>query len=923
MGNEKLVLELIADLTKLDSGLDGGASRIQGWAKKVPNLLGAALKAFAALGAAAAAVGAGITALVVTTSNAGDEIAKLAKRTGMSVKFLSEMTYVLDLNDASMSDLALAARGMARQLLAADEEALEAQRALKGLGLELADLKAMRPDEMFMAVLRALAKVDSATMRAAYAQRILGRGAEALLPTILDLAQGFEKSQREARRFGLVWSPKEVLHAEEFNDASTRVKSSLLGLVYTFGRQLLPVGGRALNWLANRIARFQPIARRAGREVAQAVERMFRLLRRHADEAERAVVRSFWAMERAAALLIRALVALTRAFEALARSAIRSAQWIEARWQPLMRWLRRQFAWLDRWIRHHPQQWAEVKRYVMAAVTAVVAFRAALIAAAMATTGLGAITNPWLAIPAAIGAVIYALYRYSDEVRAWLQDLWRTIQSWLPFEPLFTFRVWLMGWFRVIRLRLSRLWVLLKAILRQMMDLIGRAWVVLKDLWRGLELDFHQIHRWLEALSRTLYDWTAAALARVAGFLGWLRGEWDGFVAWFFASPIWATMKVIWNDIVRFSRMAWTEMVAIAKLWWGNLAWFVGAVYATIIARTQQAGQWIALHWQQVVAFIRQAWETFAPVVGAALQLIIRAWKTVLEDGRKAWQAMWPSIDAALREFMAWFLQQLERIMAWWGENKDMIRENYLMLVGVVGFIIKAIYEIARLWLQMLWPIIQAFFRGFWALFTWLFEFVTNTLGVAARILNQILQGDVVGAWETLFKHLIEWFGRAGKAIWEVLEGAAILFWKWLTGLWDEVWQWLLGKFDVLLEKVKDIWGKIKTALDFSTKGSPSMYDVFARGLGNVEDMFATAGATAGEAFRNSAYPDLGAMTGGVRAAGAPAPAAPASIQISMPVTVHGGVIDRRFLETEFAPQLIPILERAIYKGLMQIRTPR
>ena len=56
-------------------------------------------------GAGLAAVGVGITALVLPVANTADELANLAQKTGISVEALSALTYVAQMSDTDLQGL--------------------------------------------------------------------------------------------------------------------------------------------------------------------------------------------------------------------------------------------------------------------------------------------------------------------------------------------------------------------------------------------------------------------------------------------------------------------------------------------------------------------------------------------------------------------------------------------------------------------------------------------------------------------------------------------------------------------------------------------------------------------------------------------------------------------------------------------------
>ena len=95
-----------------------------------------------------AAVGAGVAA-VTSFANAGDEIQKMALRTGFSTEALSELKYAAELSGASLSTVETGIRGMANFLQMVDQNSLAAVDSMNKLGLSVEDIQGLSPEETF------------------------------------------------------------------------------------------------------------------------------------------------------------------------------------------------------------------------------------------------------------------------------------------------------------------------------------------------------------------------------------------------------------------------------------------------------------------------------------------------------------------------------------------------------------------------------------------------------------------------------------------------------------------------------------------------------------------------------------------------------------------------------------------------------
>lgn len=108
--------------------------------------------------------------------------------------------------------------------------------AFDALGLSADRLKALTPEQQFLAVAEALRRIPDPTARAAAAMAVFGKSGTRLLPVIQDL----ESLRSEARRLGASMSAGQAEAAGALADAWDRVTASLGGLTTAIGSALAP-----------------------------------------------------------------------------------------------------------------------------------------------------------------------------------------------------------------------------------------------------------------------------------------------------------------------------------------------------------------------------------------------------------------------------------------------------------------------------------------------------------------------------------------------------------------------------------------------------------------------------------------------------------------------------------------------------------
>src|SRR5690606_38248211 len=188
-----------------------------------------------------AAVGAGIFALVSKTAEAGDEVQKMALRTGFSTEALSEYKHAAELSGTSLDSLERGVKRMQRTLLDAEKGSKSATDSLDALGLSIKDLQGLSPEEQFDKLAMSIASVEDPTRRAALAQEVFGRAGTELLPMLDAGAEGIAEMRQEARDLGIVFDQEAADAAAQFNDDIDRLKKGFAGMFQEIGRKLLPL----------------------------------------------------------------------------------------------------------------------------------------------------------------------------------------------------------------------------------------------------------------------------------------------------------------------------------------------------------------------------------------------------------------------------------------------------------------------------------------------------------------------------------------------------------------------------------------------------------------------------------------------------------------------------------------------------------
>ncbi|MHB1158238.1 MAG: phage tail tape measure protein [Phycisphaerales bacterium] len=237
-------VELFADDSKLVRGLRAAEKKLKAFGNSIRNL-----------GLKMMAVGAAVVAPLAASgkyfSDYGDSIAKMAKRTGLSVEALSELDFAAGQSGTSLESLEKGVRKMQKTLVDAVAGSKEAVDSLADLGLTVQDLADLSPEQQFKLLADRISKVEDPTRRAAIAMSIFGKSGTELIPLMAQGAAGIEALQTEARRLGLTMSGEDAVAAEELNDALDQLWRVVRMGVFQVGAALAP----ALKQVAQTVTR--------------------------------------------------------------------------------------------------------------------------------------------------------------------------------------------------------------------------------------------------------------------------------------------------------------------------------------------------------------------------------------------------------------------------------------------------------------------------------------------------------------------------------------------------------------------------------------------------------------------------------------------------------------------------------------------
>jgi len=230
----KAFIELFVNDAQMVRGLQAAESKLRSFGAGVANV-----------GKQLTMLGGAVLAPLVGSSAAfakmGDEAAKMAKRTGVSVEALTALRYAAEQTGTDFENLEVAFRKMQRSIFDASRGAKTQADALAELGLSFKELDGLSPEDQFKKIGGAIGGITDPTKKAALAMVLFGGAGTNLLPMFQRGEAGIDALMKKAAELGLVMSTEDAAAAEDFTDRLQELTSAFKMVVFQVGGALAPV----------------------------------------------------------------------------------------------------------------------------------------------------------------------------------------------------------------------------------------------------------------------------------------------------------------------------------------------------------------------------------------------------------------------------------------------------------------------------------------------------------------------------------------------------------------------------------------------------------------------------------------------------------------------------------------------------------
>lgn len=185
---------------------------------------------FAQLSSAAISAGRSLIGFGQSTAEGIDVLSKLSRRLGLTYGQMAGLKLAGDLAGVGVETIAAAATKADVAFISASNGSKEAIAKFTSLGLSMAELQKLSPDQRFAAIADAIAKLPTAAERSAAAVKLFGKSGAELVPLFEEGAGAIKRATDQAQAFGLTLNNAQGLGVEKMNDSFTSAFAAIQGL---------------------------------------------------------------------------------------------------------------------------------------------------------------------------------------------------------------------------------------------------------------------------------------------------------------------------------------------------------------------------------------------------------------------------------------------------------------------------------------------------------------------------------------------------------------------------------------------------------------------------------------------------------------------------------------------------------------------
>lgn len=244
----KIVGKVFVQTDEAKEQLDEVSEEGKKTSKKLDGFFGGVAKAGALVAAGVTAAYGGAMALTNQVAQTADKWDKLSLRTGIAVENLQAWGYAAEQSGADIGKLEVGIKTLSESQIRAIEGNEDAIKSYQKLGISIADLEKMTPEQTFEAVMNGLAGMKDGAEKNSIGNQLLGKSFVELKPLLAEGVDGMQALKDRASELGLILSEDTVNAGVEFGDRMADLRAVIGSFGNEIAAQLMPHMTDFINW---------------------------------------------------------------------------------------------------------------------------------------------------------------------------------------------------------------------------------------------------------------------------------------------------------------------------------------------------------------------------------------------------------------------------------------------------------------------------------------------------------------------------------------------------------------------------------------------------------------------------------------------------------------------------------------------------
>jgi hypothetical protein len=182
----------------------------------------------------------GLVAMAKGFADAGSAVDDMAQRTGMGAESVSALGYAAKMSGTDIGAVEKGVRKMQLSIADAAAGAPDAIEKFAAIGLSVADLQKMTPDQQFIAIADKLSKIEDPALKSAAAMEYFGKSGADMVPLLSEGGEGIRRLMDDANRLGQTMSGEDAAAAGRLGDVFDQLFGVIGGLQNRIGAALAP-----------------------------------------------------------------------------------------------------------------------------------------------------------------------------------------------------------------------------------------------------------------------------------------------------------------------------------------------------------------------------------------------------------------------------------------------------------------------------------------------------------------------------------------------------------------------------------------------------------------------------------------------------------------------------------------------------------